>query len=302
MHHYSTDSSLHTLASFVKSLNFLQKGKNFLITSKVLITCKIYQSNMLKIVGLNFSYGRFSIKDITFDVEKGEVLTLLGPNGSGKTTILKCIYGLLKPIKECVYVDGKDFHKLNLKEKSKLAGYVPQIHHPPFPYTVLDVVVMGLTPQLGVFDVPKEEHYKKAIKALKLLEIEWLKNRPYTQLSGGQLQLVLIARALVQEPKIMLLDEPTAHLDFKNQIKILEIIKKLAKKQGISAVLTLHDPNLASIYSDTIALVKDGIIKAVGKPSEIIVEELLEDVYGVPVRIYKLNGTRFIVPRTETMS
>jgi iron complex transport system ATP-binding protein len=253
---------------------------------------------MLEVRGLNFSYGKFSVRDITLNVKEGEVLTLLGPNGSGKTTILKCIYGLLKPVKNCVFIDGKDFHSLSLKERSKIVGYVPQSHHPPFPYTVLDVVVMGMTPQLGVFEAPKKKHYEKAVGALRLLGIEWLKDRPYTQLSGGQLQLVLIARALVQEPKVILLDEPTAHLDFKNQVRILEIIKKLANEQSISAVLTLHDPNLACIYSDTIALIKNGMIRAIGKPDEVMVEDLLEEVYEVPIRIFKLNGIRFIMPKT----
>lgn len=157
---------------------------------------------------------------------------------------------------------------------------------------------MGLTPQLSVFDVPKKEHYERAVEKLRLLEIEHLKDRPYTQLSGGQLQLVVIARALIQEPKVMLLDEPTAHLDFKNQIKILEIVKKLTREQRISATITLHDPNLASIYSDKIALVKDGSVIAIGKPEEIIVEKLLEEVYEVLICIYRLGGIRFIMPKT----
>lgn len=251
---------------------------------------------MLEVKGLSFSYGDFSVEDVSFEVKEGEVLTLLGPNGSGKTTILKNIYGLLKPVKKCVLIDGRDFHSLSLRDRAKIAGYVPQSHQPPFPYTVLDVVVMGLAPQLGVFDTPKAKHYEKAIEKLKVLGIERLKDKPYTQLSGGQLQLVLIARALVQEPKVLLLDEPTAHLDFKNQVKILWIVKKLAREERITAVLTLHDPNLASIYSDKIALVNEGRIKAVGEPEVILKEEIFEEVYGIPVHILKFNGFRIVVP------
>ena len=234
-------------------------------------------------------------------MREGEILTLLGPNGSGKTTILKNIYGLLKPKKKCVFVDGKDFHSLSLKERAKLAGYVPQSHHPPFPYTVLDVVVMGLASQLGVFESPRKEHYQKALEKLKLIGMERFKDKPYTQLSGGQLQLVLIARALVQEPKVLLLDEPTAHLDFKNQVKVLGIVKRLAREESISAVMTLHDPNLASLYSDRIALVKKGRIRALGKPNEILKEETLEEVYGVPICILEFNGFRLILPKTEVV-
>jgi len=156
---------------------------------------------------------------------------------------------------------------------------------------------MGLASQLGVFESPKKEHYQKALEKLKLVGMERFKDKPYTELSGGQLQLVLIARALVQEPKILLLDEPTAHLDFKNQVRVLEIVKRLARKEGISAVMTLHDPNLASMYSDKIALLKDGRIKAIGKPDEILREEILEDVYGVPVCVLEFNGLRVILPR-----
>lgn len=254
---------------------------------------------MLEVKGLSFSYGDFSVEDVCFKVKEGEILSLLGPNGSGKTTILKNIYGLLKPKEKCVFVDGKDFHLLPMKERARLAGYVPQSHQPPFPYTVRDVVVMGLASQLGVFESPGEEHYEKAIEKLRLLGMERFKDRPYIQLSGGQLQIVLIARALVQEPKVLLLDEPTAHLDFRNQIKILGIVKKLAKKEGITAVLTLHDPNLASIYSDKIALIKEGRVKAVGKPREILREELFEEVYDVPIHILEYNRFKFIVPRME---
>ncbi|WP_457752792.1 ABC transporter ATP-binding protein [Thermococcus sp.] len=256
---------------------------------------------MLEVKGLSFSYGDFSVEDVCFEVREGEILTLLGPNGSGKTTILKSIYGLLKPEKKCVFVDGKDFHSLSLKERAKLAGYVPQYHHPPFPYTVLDVVVMGLASQLGVFESPRKEHYQKALEKLKLIGMERFKDKPYTQLSGGQLQLVLIARALVQEPKVLLLDEPTAHLDFKNQVKVLGIVKRLAKEESISAVMTLHDPNLASLYSDRIALVKEGRIRALGKPNEILKEEILEEVYGVPIYILEFNGFRLILPKTEVV-
>ncbi len=256
---------------------------------------------MLEVKGLSFSYGDFSVENVCFEVKEGEILTLLGPNGSGKTTILKNLYGLLKPEKKCVFIDGRDFHSLSLKERARLAGYVPQSHHPPFPYTVLDVVVMGLASQLGVFESPREEHYEKALKKLRLLGMERFKDRPYTRLSGGQLQLVLIARALVQEPKVLLLDEPTAHLDFKNQVKILGIVKKLAREERITAILTLHDPNLASIYSDRIALVKEGRIRAVGEPNEILREEILEEVYGVPIHILEFNGFRVIIPKTEVV-
>lgn len=256
---------------------------------------------MLEVRGMSFSYGDFSIEEVTLEVREGEVVTLLGPNGSGKTTILKAIYGLLKPKERCVFIDGRDFHGLPIRERAKLAGYVPQSHTPPFPYTVLDVVVTGLASQLGPFESPGNEHYEKALEKLRLLGLERFKDKPYTQLSGGQMQLVLIARALVQEPRVLLLDEPTAHLDFKNQVKVLGIVKRLAREEGISAIMTLHDPNLASLYSDRIALVKEGRIRAVGRPHEVLREEILRDVYGVPVCVLEFDGFRLILPRTEVI-
>ncbi|WP_457742817.1 ABC transporter ATP-binding protein [Thermococcus sp.] len=255
---------------------------------------------MLEVRGLSFSYGDFSIEKVTFEVGRGEVVILLGPNGSGKTTMLKAIYGLLKPKEKCVFIDGKDFHGLPIRERARLAGYVPQSHTPPFPYTVLEVVVTGLASQLGPFESPRNEHYEKALEKLRLLGLEDFKDRPYTQLSGGQMQLVLIARALIQEPRVLLLDEPTAHLDFKNQVKVLGIVRKLAQ-EGISAIITLHDPNLASIYSDRIALVKEGKIMAIGRPHEVLREKTLRDVYGVPVCVIEFNGFRLILPRTEVI-
>ncbi|WP_297069735.1 ABC transporter ATP-binding protein [Thermococcus sp.] len=256
---------------------------------------------MIEVRGLSFSYGDFSVKDVHFKAKEGEVLTLLGPNGSGKTTILKNVYGLLKPEKKCVFIDGRNFHSMSLRERAMIAGYVPQSHHPPFPYTVLDVIVTGLASQLSVFESPRKEHYDKALEKLRLLGMEHLRDKPYTQLSGGQIQMVLIARALVQEPKVLLLDEPTAHLDFKNQVKILGVVKKLTREEGITAVLTLHDPNLASIYSDRIALVKEGRIRAIGKPSTILREDTLEEVYGIPVHILEFDGFRIILPRAEVI-
>ncbi|RLG51073.1 MAG: ABC transporter ATP-binding protein [Thermoproteota archaeon] len=255
---------------------------------------------MLRVSGLSFSYSDFSVRDVCFEVEEGRVLTLLGPNGSGKTTILKCIYGLLKPKRRCVLVDGRDFHSLPLRERAKLAGYVPQVHSPSFPYTVLEFVVMGLASQLGVFEAPGEEHYRRALEKLRLLGIEGLKDRPYTQLSGGQLQLALIARALVQDPRVLLLDEPTAHLDFRNQVKILEVVRTLARGEGVSAVMTLHDPTLASVYSDKIALVRDGRIIALGSPRSVLRSEVLEKVYGVPVCTIEVNGLRVVLPRVAS--
>ncbi|RLI89057.1 MAG: ABC transporter ATP-binding protein [Archaeoglobales archaeon] len=250
---------------------------------------------MLEVKNLKFRYNGFEV-NASLKVNEREILTLLGPNGSGKTTLLRCVYGILKPRTPCVYLDGKDVHSMDLRERAKNMGYVPQIHHPSFPYTVLEFVVMGRASQISTFESPGGEDYRIAMNALKLVGIENLADKPYTQISGGQLQLALIARALVQNPKAILFDEPTAHLDFKNQIKVLEMIRRITFEKNIATILTLHDPNLAGIYSDRIALVKDGKIYAIGRPEEVLTENELGHVYEMGVRVISVDSFRLVLP------
>jgi len=250
---------------------------------------------MLEVKNLKFRYNGFEV-NASLNVNEGKILTLLGPNGSGKTTLLRCIYGILKPETSCVYLDGKDVHSMDLKERAKNMGYVPQTHHPSFPYTVLEFVVMGRASQISIFEAPGSEDYRIAMDALSLVGIENLANKPYTQISGGQLQLALVARALVQNLRAILFDEPTAHLDFKNQIRVLEMIRKITAEKNIATILTLHDPNLAGIYSDRIALVKDGKIHAIGKPEKVLTENELSHVYEMGVKVINVDGVRFVLP------
>jgi len=249
----------------------------------------------LEVKNLRFRYNGFELL-ASLGVKKGEILTLLGPNGSGKTTMLKCIYGILKPKAPCVYLDGEDIHSMSLKDRAKKIGYVPQIHHPSFPYTVLEFVVMGRASQIQVFDSPSKEDYKMAMDALKLVGIVDLADKPYTQISGGQLQLALVARALVQNPEVILFDEPTAHLDFKNKIKISNIIRKITLSKKTATILTLHDPNLAGMYSDKIVLIKGGRIYSAGKPEKVLNGKVLSDVYEMKVRVVDVDSFKLIIP------
>lgn len=247
---------------------------------------------------LSFSYRHgFELKGISLKVWGGSVVTLLGPNGSGKTTLLKCINALLKPRANCVYVDGKDVLKMGEDERAKLMGYVPQSHSPTFPYTVLDVVLMGRTPYLGVFQRPSKADVAKAEEALKLVGLNHLKDRPYTEISGGERQLVLIARALAQDPRVILLDEPTAHLDFRNQFKVLRIVKEVAKKRDIAIIMSLHDPNLAYLFSDVIVLMSRGRVVAYGDPNSVITRENIKAVYGVDIEIVYHGDVRLVIPQ-----
>ena len=248
----------------------------------------------VKVKELTFGYGDKVVLDhLSFEVSKGEILAILGPNGSGKTTLLKCLNMLLKP-QGSFFIESFDISKLNKKEIAKFVGYVPQIHSPVFPYKVIDVVVSGRTPHLG-FSTPTKQDYDNAYNILNKLGLTHLADKPYTQLSGGQLRLVLIARALVQKPKVLLLDEPTSHLDLKNRVLVLKILKEITS-EGITVIMSEHDPSLASIFSDKILLMCNGKIVSYGKVKDVLNRENIAKVYEVNVQIFEKNGNRYVYP------
>jgi len=248
----------------------------------------------VKVKELTFGYDEKLVLDrLSFEVSKGEILAILGPNGSGKTTLLKCLNMLLKP-KGSFLIESFDISKLNKKEIAKFVGYVPQMHSPVFPYKVIDVVVSGRAPHLG-FSMPTKQDYNNAHHVLDKLGLTHLADRPYTQLSGGQLRLVLIARALVQQPKVLLLDEPTSHLDLKNRVVVLKILKEITS-EGITVIMSEHDPSLASIFSDKTLLMCNGKIVRYGKAKDVLNRENIAKVYGVNVEIFERNGNRYVFP------
>jgi len=248
----------------------------------------------VKVKELTFGYDEKLVLDhLSFEVSKGEILAVLGPNGSGKTTLLKCLNMLLKP-KGSFFIESFDISKLNKKEIAKFVGYVPQMHSPVFPYKVIDVVVSGRAPHLG-FSMPTKQDYNDAHNVLDKLGLTHLADRPYTQLSGGQLRLVLIARALVQQPKVLLLDEPTSHLDLKNRVLVLKILRAITS-EGITVIMSGHDPSLASIFSDKILLMRNGKIVSYGETKDVLNRENIAKVYGVNVEIFERNGNRYVFP------
>ena len=248
----------------------------------------------VKVKELTFGYGDKVVLDhLSFEVSKGEILAILGPNGSGKTTLLKCLNMLLKP-QGSFFIESFDISKLNKKDIAKFVGYVPQMHSPVFPYKVIDVVVSGRTPHLG-FSTPTKQDYDNAYNILNKLGLTHLADKPYTQLSGGQLRLVLIARALIQKPKVLLLDEPTSHLDLKNKVLVLKILKEITS-EGITVIMSEHDPSLASIFSDKILLMCNGKIVSYGKAKDVLNRENIAKVYGVNVQIFEKNGNKYVFP------
>ena len=256
---------------------------------------------MLRIEDLSFSYGnREILSGVSLKLKKG-VGCLLGPNGAGKSTLLKIIAGILKPQRGRILLNGEDVTNLELKERAKLISYSPQEFSINFPYTVFEVVLMGRNPHVNFLEGPKREDEKIALKTLKLLGIESLANKPFTSLSGGQKRLVLIARALAQEGVLMVLDEPTAFLDFRNQLVVLSAIERISRRFDKLVLLSLHDPNMAFFFCDEVFLMKDGKIIANGKVEEAITEENLAKLYGIKARLVDVCGKRIALPVEEVM-
>ncbi|MHC1626693.1 MAG: ABC transporter ATP-binding protein [Methanoculleaceae archaeon] len=248
----------------------------------------------IEVADLCFSYAEQKIlHEITFDVQSGQLVTILGPNGSGKTTLLKCI-NLLLQAEGSIQVDGTEISKISSSELAKKIGYVPQAHTPAFPYRVLDVVVSGRTPYLGL-SAPQKEDYELGYQMVKQVGIDHLAEKPYIRLSGGELRLVLLARALVQQSRVLLLDEPTSNLDMKNRILVLKVLKGIVE-QGVAVLMTEHDPNLASLFSDRVLLMYEGRLLRYGHADDVLSRENIMEVYGIDVEIFRNNGNHYIFP------
>lgn len=247
--------------------------------------------------GLGVGYGRTAIgRDIDLSVAPGEVVCLLGPNGCGKTTLIKTCLGLLPPQEGAVRLDGDALESLARPEIARRLAYVPQAHAPAFPYTAVEMALMGRAARLGLFAQPGPKDQAAATAALERLGIADLAAAEVTRLSGGQRQLVLIARALAQEARILVMDEPTANLDFGNQALVLAEIGRLARA-GFGVLLTTHDPDHAFAVADRAVLMQAGRVLADGAPVEAMTAERLSALYGVPVRIERLSdGGRVCAP------
>jgi iron complex transport system ATP-binding protein len=251
--------------------------------------------SVVDIQGLGFAYGEAMVlHDLTMAVGPREVFAIVGPNAAGKTTLLRCVERVLTPRTGTIRIDGHDLRSLSARDVSRRAASVPQSHAPAFPYTVEDVVLMGRNPHLGAASQPGPHDVAVAREAIEELGIGAIAARPYTQLSGGQLQLVLLARALAQEAQVLLLDEPTAHLDFRNRHLVLRRIRDLAVRRGLTVIMTVHDPNDAMQYADRVGLVSDGALVALGAPQEVLTADNLGRLYGMPVQVLT-DGARHVI-------
>lgn len=224
------------------------------------------------------------VRDASFSLSGGETLCLLGPNGVGKTTLFKAILGFLPLSGGEIRIGGQSVSRMSRRELATLIGYVPQAHEPPFPFEVLDVVVMGGIGRLSPFASPSRERYRQAERALETLGVAHLRDRVYTEISGGERQMVLIARALMQEPKFLVMDEPTSNLDFGNQMRVLAQVGKLAAR-GVGVLMTSHFPDHAFLCRARVALMSRERPFQVGDADAMLTEEALRGAYGVGVRI-----------------
>ncbi|CAO5149909.1 iron complex transport system ATP-binding protein [Frankia sp. AiPs1] len=240
----------------------------------------------VEVSGLSFGYGRngHRIVDVSLTVHAAEVCCLLGPNGAGKTTLLRCLLGLLRPHGGTVRLAGRDLTDLTPRELARRVAYVPQSTSSPFPFTALDIAVMGRTPHLGLLEAPNATDRRGALEQLDRLGIAHLAERSFAALSGGERQLVLLARALVQQAGILILDEPTAALDYGNEVRTLLVVAELAR-EGHCIIMTTHQPSHALTYSNRAVLMRAGAVIADGHPDDVVTGERLSDLYGVPVHV-----------------
>jgi len=240
----------------------------------------------LKACDIHFYYGAKKILDgISFTAEKGELIGIVGPNGSGKTTLLKVLDGILKPKFGSVYLDGRKIQEMGIDEIARNIAVVPQDLSTDTEFTVFEMVMMGRIPHLGKFSIETIEDEVEVEKWMKLTETLHLADRKMSEISGGERQRVIIARALAQEPRVLLLDEPTANLDVCYQLQIMDLLKKLTREFKLIVICAIHDLNLASRYCDRLILLRDGRIAAMGKPIEVITTENLRKVFEVEVKI-----------------
>jgi len=243
---------------------------------------------MLSIDDVTIRYeARTVLRNISLDVKPGEVLALIGPNGVGKSTLIRACSGNLRPIGGRVTIDGHDVQRLRAEDRAKLIAVVPQAVRLPELFSVFDTVLMGRTPYLGWLGREGEKDRSAVQAALDRTGTLELADRPIGELSGGEQQRVLIARALAQSAHTLLLDEPTAHLDLKHQASVLSLVCDLAHDEKYAVLIALHDLNLAAQYADRVALLSNGAVAAIGTPEEVLTEKNLSPAYGLRITVYE---------------
>ena len=244
------------------------------------------QNISLEFRHVNLGYhGHVVLHDVSLTLKTGEIVCLLGANGVGKTTLFKTILGFIKPLAGVITIDGKDCSQLSPKEFAHLVAYVPQLHHTPFPYKVRDVVLFGRTAHQKLFASPCKKDREIADRSLELLNIAHLAERSFTELSGGERQMVIIARALAQEARFIMFDEPTSNLDYGNQVRILRAIADL-RSHSVGILMATHTPDHAFMVGSKVVVMANGGLLCYGTPETTLTTERLKEVYGVDVQVF----------------
>lgn len=265
----------------------------------------LLMSPIIDVREIKYRYAsQLVLNNISFSVQDGEIICIMGPNGSGKTTILKLISKVLRPEAGSIWLMGRDIGSMKHREIAKIIGVVPQGASVAFPFTVREVVLMGRSPHLGLFQIERESDMHIADNAMALTDTLELAHRNIDELSGGEHQRAIIARALAQEPKVLLLDEPTSFLDINHQIEIFDLIKRLNGEKGLTVIIVSHDLNMAAEYCDRILLMKNGQVYIFGSPRETITKEHIREVYDANVAVMDniVTGAPYIIPLSQFMS
>lgn len=259
------------------------------------------EKHILSVAHLSFDYpGRPVLRDVTMTIGQGTICALLGPNASGKSTLLRCVNGVLRAREGEIRVDGNRIEVLSKAAAARLIATVPQQTFVVFAFTALEMVVMGRAARLRRFRLPSKKDYGEAERCMGELGIGDLSDRRFNELSGGERQLVLLARAMFQDTKILLLDEPTSHLDFRNQYMIMDRIREITRAKGLTALISLHDPNLAGRYCTHMVMLKDGSVYFEGPRDAALTPAILEGVYGMKVVVGRAEtGDTLVLPPSD---
>lgn len=257
---------------------------------------ELKQEQPLVFEQLRVGYGEKEVlKDISLSLSSGRVHAILGENGSGKSTLIKAILGQIPTQAGLILYGTKQVDQLHIRERAQLFGYVPQSQSGGFNYPVIEMVVMGRNPYLSLFQRPSKRDYQLAQEALEILGISSLRDTSFLQLSGGQKQLVLLARALTQQSAVLLLDEPTSHLDFYHQHLVLQQLSRLATEHQKTMIVTMHDPNLTFQFATDVHMLKDGLVHASGPKEEVMTPALLSQLYRMKVSLEQLGSGRIVI-------
>jgi iron complex transport system ATP-binding protein len=254
---------------------------------------------MLNIQDIQVNYGpRTILKHISIQVSRGETVALVGPNGAGKTTLIKAISGIVKTVNGGILVEGVDLARLNEPARARKISVVPQAHQLGGAFTVEHTVMLGRTVHMGWLGAPSEQDRERVQWAMDEIGIGQLAERRVAELSGGEQQLVLLARALAQQTPVMLLDEPTNHLDLRHKSDLLQLVKRLARKEGLALLMAIHDLNLVSLFADKVALLVEGRLHRMGTPVEVLTPENIDEAYQAKVDVFQhpTNGHPVILP------